>query len=71
MLVAKIVVKNIKDYDIISKLTEYSYDDTVIVDIYDRCQVSVPKMFFSKCLNMLYSHNLTFDIIDYIDTTED
>lgn len=71
MLVAKIVVKNVTDYKVISKLAEYSYDDTVIVDIYDRCQVSVPSTLFTQCLGMLYSRNMTFDVIDYIDTTED
>ena len=71
MLVAKIVVKNVTDYKIISKLAEYSYDDTVLVDIYDRCQASVPSTLFTQCIGMLYSRNMKFDVIDYIDTTED
>lgn len=71
MLVAKITAKSISDYKVISKLAEYSYDDTVVVDIYDRCYTTVPSTLFTQCLDMLYSNNVEFEVTDYYDTTED
>ncbi len=71
MLLAKLTVKNVKDYSIVSKLTEYSVDDKVVVDIYDRCQLDVPSILFAKCLDMLYTRNIKFEITGYYDTTED
>ncbi len=71
MVVAKLIVKNVNDYAVISKLAEYSNDDTVTVDIYDRCHLTVPYMLFNQCISMLYSKNLVFEITEYFDTTED
>lgn len=71
MLIAKITAKNVTDYKIVSKLAEYSYDDTVTVDIYHRCCVSVPSTLFIQCLGMLYRTNVEFEVTDYIDTTEE
>lgn len=67
MIIAKIIVKNVKDYELVSKLTDYSVDDRVIVDIYDRCHITVPSMMFEQCLEMLYSRKAKFEIIDYAE----
>lgn len=68
MTVAKLIVKDVKDYKLVSKLAEYSLDDKVEVDIYDRCHVTVPSVLFVQCLNMLYARNASFEITDYMET---
>lgn len=71
MLVAKIVVTNVKDYGIVSRLAEYSSTDSVEVDIYDRCHLTVPSCLFVQCLNMLYARNQTFEITEYYDASDE
>lgn len=71
MVVANIIVKDVKDYSVISKLAEYSADDIVKVDIYDRCYITVPNMLFTQCLGMLYARGLAFEITKYFDTSDE
>lgn len=68
MLVAKLIVKDVKDYNIISRLAVYSVDDCVKVDIHDRCHANIPSVLFAQCLNMLYTRNMPFEIVDYVET---